>query len=206
MIIECIPVGPMGANCYVVGCEETKEAAVIDPGGDVEKILDYLKNHGLTLKYVINTHGHIDHIAGNDKLRDATGAKLLIHEQDAPMMEDTKLNLSSFMGFSVKFKPADRLLTDGDTVEFGNVKLNVLHTPGHTRGGICLAADGAVFTGDTLFNGSIGRTDFPGGDFDSIINSIKNKLMSLPDDTAVYPGHMGHSNIAYERKNNPFLK
>lgn len=206
MITGCIPVGPMGANCYVIGCEETKEAAVVDPGGEVGKIQDYLQDKGLKLKYIINTHGHIDHIAGNDRLREATGARLLIHELDAPMLEDTRLNLSAFMGFEVSFKPADQLLADGDTIEVGKVKLEVVHTPGHTRGGICLVAEGAVFTGDTLFNGSIGRTDFPGGDFDAIINSIKLKLMALPDDTAVYPGHMGPSTIAYERKHNPFLR
>ncbi len=206
MITECIPVGPMGANCYVIGCEETKESAVVDPGGEVNKILAYLKDKGLNLKYIIDTHGHIDHIAGNDKLREATGAKLLIHELDAPMLSDTRQNLSAFMGFEVSFKPADQLLSDGDTVEVGKVKLEVIHTPGHTRGGICLITAGAVFTGDTLFHGSIGRTDFPGGDFATIINSIKQKLMSLPDDTAVYPGHMGLSTIAYERKHNPFLR
>ncbi len=206
MFVECIPVGPMGANCYVVACNETKEAAVIDPGGDVDKILDYLKKKDLALKYIINTHGHIDHVAGNDRLREATGAMLLIHELDANMLENTKLNLSAFMGFSTKFRPADRLLVDGDKIEIGKVQLNVIHTPGHTRGGICLNAGEAVFTGDTLFNGSIGRTDFPGGDFDAIINSIKTKLLSLPDDTTVYPGHMGESTIAYERKYNPFLR
>jgi len=196
----------MGANCYVVACEETREAAVIDPGGDVARILDYIKKHNLSVKYIIDTHGHIDHIAGNDQLRDATGAKLMIHEQDAAMLEDTKLNLSSFMGFSARFKPADQLLTEGDTIELGTVKLEVIHTPGHTRGGICVVTDGAVFTGDTLFNGSIGRTDLPGGDFEAIINSIKLKLMKLPGDTAVYPGHMGQSTIEYERKYNPFLR
>lgn len=206
MIIKCIPVGPMGANCYIVGCNDTKEAVVIDPGGDVARILDFLKDQGLTLKYIVNTHGHIDHIAGNDQLRDATGAQLLVHQLDAPMMENPKLNLSGFMGFEVKLKPADRLLTDGDTLKVGKIKLDILHTPGHTRGGICLVTDGAVFSGDTLFNGSIGRTDFPGGDFDAIINSIKTKLMSLPDDTTVYPGHMGESTVAYERKLNPFLR
>jgi len=206
LFVECIPVGPMGANCYVVACNETKEAAVIDPGGDVDKILDYLKKKDLALKYIINTHGHIDHVAGNDRLREATGAMLLIHELDANMLENTKLNLSAFMGFSTKFRPADRLLVDGDKIEIGKVQLNVIHTPGHTRGGICLNAGEAVFTGDTLFNGSIGRTDFPGGDFDAIINSIKTKLLSLPDDTTVYPGHMGESTIAYERKYNPFLR
>ena len=206
MIVECIPVSPMGANCYVVGCEETKEAAVIDPGGDVEKILRYLKDKGLTLLYIIDTHGHIDHISGNDELREATGAKLMIHELDAGMLTNAQHNLSALMGFETKFKPADQLLTEGDTVEIGNVKLEVVHTPGHTRGGISLTTEGAVFTGDTLFNGSIGRTDFPGGDYDAIIKSITTKILTLPDDTAVYPGHMGNSSIADERKYNPFLR
>ena len=206
MIIKCIPVGFMGANCYVVGCTKTKEAAVIDPGGDVAKIKAYLDEQGFTLKYIINTHGHVDHIAGNDKLKEATGAKVLIHEMDAAMLGDAKMNLASFMGFSTTFEPADELLTEGDTVIVGEVKLEVLHTPGHTRGGISLKTEGAVFTGDTLFNGSIGRTDFPGGDFDTIINSIKTQIMPLPDDTEVCPGHMGQSTIGNERQNNPFLK
>ena len=206
MIIKGIPVGFMGANCYVVGCEKTKEAVVIDPGGDVARIRMYLDEQGLTLRYIIDTHGHVDHIAGNDELREATGAKILIHEADAAMLGDAKQNLASFMGFAKTFDSADELLTDGDTIEFGEIKLEVLHTPGHTRGGISLKAEGAVFTGDTLFNGSIGRTDFPGGDFDTIINSIKTKILTLPDDTEVYPGHMGQSTVGTERRYNPFLR
>lgn len=206
MIIKCIPVGSMGANCYVVGCEETKEAAVIDPGGDVQVILAQLKQMGLNCKHIVNTHGHIDHIAGNDELREATGATLMIHELDAPMLVQARGNLSGMVGRSMEFKPADSLLTDGDVVQVGGVKLEVLHTPGHTRGGICLSTEGVVFTGDTLFNESIGRTDFPGGSYEDIIKSIKVKLMPMPDDTAVYPGHMGDSTIGYERKYNPFLR
>ncbi|WP_418792258.1 MBL fold metallo-hydrolase [Phosphitispora sp. TUW77] len=206
MILKGIPVGPLGANCYVVGCEKTKEAVVIDPGGDVARIRMLLAEQGLSLKYIIDTHGHIDHIAANDDLREATGAKILIHEADSGMLGDSKLNLASFMGFSTTFKPADKLLTDGDFIEFGELKLEVLHTPGHTPGGISLKAEGAVFTGDTLFNGSIGRTDFPGGDFDTLINSIINKLLALPDDTNIYPGHNSQSTVEAERKFNPFLR
>lgn len=206
MIVECIVVGALGANCYIIGCEESGEAAVIDPGGDSDKIKGVLDKKNLKLKYIIDTHGHIDHIAGNDKLRDATGAQVLIHELDAEMLGDSMLNLSELMGFANEFKPADRTLNDGDIVEVGKVKLEVLHTPGHTRGGISLAADGAVFSGDTLFNVSIGRTDFPGGNYETIINSIKTKLMPLPDETPVYPGHMGSSTIGYERKHNPFIR
>ena len=206
MIIKKILVGSMGANCYVVGCEETKKAAVLDPGGEPREILDFVEKNGLTVLYIIDTHGHIDHIAGNDQMREATGAKLLIHELDANMLENPKLNLSAFMGYEGRFKPADQLLTDGDVIEIGTVNLEVIHTPGHTRGGICLVTEGAVFTGDTLFSSSIGRTDFPGGDYDTIINSIKTKLVPLGDELAVYPGHMGASTIAQERKHNPFLK
>lgn len=206
MILKSIVVGSFGANCYVVGCEETKEAVVIDPGGEVNLILDELKGKGLKVKYIVNTHGHIDHIGGNDELREATGAQVMIHEQDASMLTEPKLNFSGMMGRQEGFKAADTLLKEGDVIEFGTIKLKVLHTPGHTKGGICLLTDGLVFTGDTLFNESIGRTDFPGGDYDSIIKSILEKLMTLPDETIVYPGHMGDSTIAHERKHNPFLR
>lgn len=206
MIVKCIPVGYMGANCYIFGCEETKEAAVIDPGGDVEMILAELKAQGLKVKYIINTHGHIDHIAGNDELREAAGAELMIHELDAPMLVKARGNLSAMVGGAVEFKPADTMLHEGDVINVGNVKLDVLHTPGHTLGGICLSTKGVVFTGDTLFNESIGRTDFPGGNYEQIINSIKGKLMPFPDETIVHPGHMGSSTIGHERKYNPFLR
>ncbi|MDT3701282.1 MAG: MBL fold metallo-hydrolase [Thermincola sp.] len=206
MILKSIVVGSFGANCYVVGCEETKEAVVIDPGGEVNLILDELKGKGLKVKYIVNTHGHIDHIGGNDELREATGAQVMIHEQDASMLIEPKLNFSGMMGRQEGFRAADTILKEGDVIEFGTIKLKVLHTPGHTKGGICLLTDGLVFTGDTLFNESIGRTDFPGGDYDSIIKSIKEKLMTLPDETIVYPGHMGDSTIAHERKYNPFLR
>jgi glyoxylase-like metal-dependent hydrolase (beta-lactamase superfamily II) len=206
LILKSIVVGSFGANCYVVGCEETKEAVVIDPGGEVNLILDELKGKGLKVKYIVNTHGHIDHIGGNDELREATGAQVMIHEQDASMLIEPKLNFSGMMGRQEGFRAADTILKEGDVIEFGTIKLKVLHTPGHTKGGICLLTDGLVFTGDTLFNESIGRTDFPGGDYDSIIKSIKEKLMTLPDETIVYPGHMGDSTIAHERKYNPFLR
>lgn len=205
MLIKCLVVGMIGSNCYVVGCEKTKQAVVIDPGGEGEKILKYVDAQGLQVKYIINTHGHIDHIGANEDVRDATGAKVLIHEKDAAMLTSSHQNMSMFIGKEVSFKAADKLLTDGDTIEFGEEKLQVIHTPGHTKGGISLAAEGVVFTGDTLFNASIGRTDFEGGNYETIINSIKTKLMSLPDETAVYPGHMGASTIGFERKHNPFL-
>lgn len=206
MFIQCTPLGGMGANCYLVACEETKEALVIDPGGDPGPVLANAEKKGLTVKYIINTHGHIDHIMGNDLLKKATGAKVLIHELDAEMLPNAKLNLSGFVGDSIKQAPADQLLTEGDKVDIGKISLEVVHTPGHTRGGICLKGEGVVFTGDTLFAGSIGRTDFPGGSFEDLINSIKTKLLCLPDDTAVYPGHMQDSTIGQEKRFNPFLR
>ncbi len=206
MLIQCIPLGGMGANCYVVACQETKEALVIDPGGEPGPVVAYLEKNGLTAKYIVNTHGHIDHIMGNDQLKKATGAKVMIHEADAEMLQNPQLNLSGFMGGAIKLAPADRLLTEGDTVEVGKISLEVLHTPGHTKGGICLAGNGVVFTGDTLFAGSIGRTDFPGGSFETLIKAIKTKILPLPDDTAVYPGHMQESTISQEKNYNQFLR
>lgn len=206
MLIKCIPLGGMGANCYVVACDDTKEALVIDPGGEPRPVLSFVEKEGLKVKYIVNTHGHIDHIMGNDLLKQATGARVLIHELDAEMLQNPRLNLSGFMGGSIKLAQADQLLTEGDTVEVGKVSLEVIHTPGHTRGGICLKGDGVVFTGDTLFAGSIGRSDFPGGSAETLINSIKTKLLPLPDDTAVYPGHMQESTMGEEKKYNPFLR
>lgn len=206
MNISCIPLGHLEANCYVIECEETKKAAVIDPGGDPSEVISYLKEKGLTLEYIIDTHAHMDHVAGNDPLRDATGAKLLIHRLEADSLNGPRPHISPNMGFPTKFKTPDRLLEEGDIIEVGNIKLKVLHTPGHTRGGICLVSDGVVFTGDTLFNCSIGRSDFTGGNYEDLITSIKTKLLTLPDETLVCPGHMGDSTIGYERKHNPFLR
>lgn len=206
MIIHCIPIGHLDANCYVIGCEETKQAAVIDPGGDTAEVQSYLKDMGLSLQYIFNTHAHMDHCAGNDQLREATGAKLVLHRLEADVLSGPRPYFPPSMGFPTEFKPADRLLEDGDIIEVGKIKLKVLHTPGHTQGGMCLVTDGVVFTGDTLFHGSIGRTDFPTGNYDDIIISIKTKLFTLPDETVVYPGHMDKSTIGFERKYNPFFR
>ena len=191
MIIKCFKVGWLATNCYVVS-DETKEAAVIDPGLENEteanQILDYIKENNLHVKYIINTHGHPDHISGNQIIKDATGASILIHENHKGHANQ------------------DQKLHDGDTIQVGNIKFKVLHTPGHTPSGICLLTDNVVFTGDTLFAGSIGRTDFPGGSYQDIIHSIKTKLMPLPDNVKVYPGHESFSTIGDEKKYNPFLQ
>ena len=206
MIIKSLAVGPIMANCFIVGCEKTKEAAVIDPGDEVDRILLTLADAGLTVKAILNTHGHFDHVSGNSRLQSATGAPLMIHRLDAPMIKSLSQSAAAW-GLRAEDSPdPDRFLEDGDTVSFGEITFNVLHTPGHTPGGIAFHADGAVFVGDTLFAGSIGRTDFPGGNYDQIIASIREKLFSLGDDVVVYTGHGPETTIGREKKTNPFAR
>jgi glyoxylase-like metal-dependent hydrolase (beta-lactamase superfamily II) len=194
------------ANCFILGCDDTKEAAVIDPGDEADRILMTLAESALTVKYIINTHGHFDHVSANKRLKEVTGADILIHPLDAPMLNQLAAAASAWGFSSENSPPPDRLLEDGDVVKVGNIELTVLHTPGHTPGGISLHANGAVFVGDTLFAGSIGRTDFPGGDFDTLKSSIQQKLYTLNDDVVVYPGHMGLTNIGQEKRTNPFVR
>lgn len=192
MDIKCFKVGYLSTNCYVVSSNDTKQAAIIDPGlesqTEAEPILDYIKKNGLTVKYIINTHGHPDHISGNMLIKKATNASILIHENHTGRANP------------------DKKLSDGDVITIGNFKLVVLYTPGHTKSGISLLGDGVVFTGDTLFAGSVGRTDFPGGSFKELINSIKTKLVPLPDNFKIYPGHESFSTIGEEKKYNPYLQ
>jgi hydroxyacylglutathione hydrolase len=210
MILLGMEVGQLGTNCYIVGCEETREAAVIDPGGDALKILKFLERNSLKLTHIINTHGHIDHIGGNRTLKEQTQAELIIHEEDASMLTSAGRNLSLFSGMVMSGPAADRTVKEGDKIKVGNtVVLEVIHTPGHTPGGISLKleVDGKniLFVGDTLFNGSIGRTDFPGGSYRQLIESIQQKIMVFPDETEVYPGHGPGTKVGFERKSNPFL-
>jgi len=192
MIVKSFAVGWLSTNCYVVGCEETGEAAVIDPGMEIEKeteqILDFIKENNFQIKYIINTHGHPDHVAGNAAIKEATGAPILIHENATEAVK------------------ADKKLRDGDALQVGNFKLVVLHTPGHTPDGISLLGENAVFTGDALFAGSIGRTDFVGGSYDDLIRSIRSKLLCLPDSFTVHPGHGPSTSISDEKRYNPFLQ
>ena len=212
MIIRQMALGPIQANCFILGCEETRQAVVIDPGDDTDRILSTLAGDQLTVVHIINTHGHFDHVGANKQLKETTGADILIHSADAPMLSQLSATAAAW-GLAAENSPtADRLLEDGDTITFANHTLTVLHTPGHTPGGICLfieyaeagASKQAVFVGDTLFAGSIGRTDFPGGNFDTLINSIRTKLFSLDDGVTVYPGHMGNTTIGVEKRTNPF--
>ena len=208
MIIRSMPLGPLQANCFVVGCQATRQAAVIDPGGNAERILSVLKKDNLSLSAIINTHGHFDHVGANKALKEATGAKLMIHSLDAPML-DHAVQSAAAWGLRTDASPApDRLLEDGDTIELGELRIKVIHTPGHSPGGSCfhIAEEKALFVGDTLFAGSIGRTDLPGGDYNTLISSIQTKLFVLPDDTVVYNGHMERTTIGEEKRSNPFCR
>ena len=209
MIVKMLPVGPLLTNCYIVGCEETKEGAIIDPGGDADRILATVEETGLRIKYVINTHGHFDHILANRKVVEATGAKLAIHPKDEPMLLAKLSGLANFFGLGgiIPSPSPDLLLEEGDELLVGKLRFKVLHTPGHSPGSVSLYNDeeGVVFAGDVLFNGGIGRTDLPGGSYRTLMESIRSKLLALPDETIVYPGHGPPTTIGKERRSNPFL-
>jgi len=189
MILIRLIVGPLQVNCYILADEKTKEAVVIDPGDDAREILKVIKEKGLKVKYIMSTHAHFDHVGANRAIKEATGAELVLHEADAPVLATVSSQSSSFGMPPVSAPPADRYVEHGDAITAGEVSLTVLHTPGHTPGGISLLGHGMVFTGDALFAGSIGRTDFPGGDLMTLLEAIKAHLMTLPDDTKVYSGH-----------------
>lgn len=204
MILKSLAVGPIMANCFILGCDQSLEAAVIDPGDDVDRILQKLAESKLTVRCIINTHGHFDHVGGNRRLKEVTGAPILIHALDAPMLAELSRHAAAFGMHVQDSPPPDQTVDDGDTIGFGKLTLKVLHTPGHTPGGISLATDGKVFVGDTLFSGSIGRTDFPGGDFDTLIRSIHTKLFTLEDTVTVFTGHGPETSIGHEKRTNPF--
>jgi glyoxylase-like metal-dependent hydrolase (beta-lactamase superfamily II) len=205
MIVMRMVVGPLQVNCFIIADEKTKDAVVIDPGDDAREILSIIKEKGFKVKYIVNTHGHFDHIGANKALKDATGAEILIHEGDAPVLAYAGKQSAAYGLKPVSSPPADRYVKHGDIISAGEVSLKVLHTPGHSPGGISLLEQGIVFTGDALFAGSIGRTDLPGGDLMTLLSSIKANLMILPDETKVFPGHGPASTIGEERQENPFL-
>lgn len=194
------------ANCYILGCEQTKEAVVVDPGDESDRILMALAEHNLKVKYIINTHGHFDHVGANKRMKEITGAALAIHPDDEPMFDQLSNSARMFGLTSENSPPADISLSDGQKLTFGTITLEVIHTPGHSRGGICLYTEGVLIVGDTLFAGSIGRTDLQGGDYDTLISSIKEKLLVFDDQTVVYSGHGPQTTIGREKKMNPFLR
>jgi hydroxyacylglutathione hydrolase len=201
--IDIIEVGDFITNCYLV--HDNGRGVVIDPGDDSGRILDLINKTKVKIEKIILTHGHIDHIRAVPEIKQATGAPVLIHPQDAEMLTEAKANLSYYHDIAFSTEPADGLLNENDTFAVSKYQFKVIHTPGHTPGGISFYTDGIIFTGDALFWGSIGRTDFPGSSHESLINAITDKLLILPDDTKVYPGHGPQTTIGYERTTNPWL-
>lgn len=192
-------------NCYIIYSINSKEGFVIDPGGDADRILKIIEDKKIAISKIILTHGHGDHIGAVSTLKTRLNVPVLIHEEDANMLGNSNANLSSNMITGAIEITPDGLLKDGDIIELDNHKMEVIHTPGHTQGGICLKIGKYVFSGDTLFKGSIGRTDFAGGSFDQIIKSIKDKLLVLDDDTVILPGHGENTTIFEEKMYNPFI-
>ncbi|GAI29399.1 unnamed protein product [marine sediment metagenome] len=204
MILKKVVVGPLGSNCYIVGSESNKEGMIIDPGDEAEVILRKVKDLGLEIRSIVLTHGHIDHIGALKEVKEATGAEVAIHTDEAKSLQGQ--SSSTLLGLAYPTPlPPDRLLQDGDSLDISDLHFWVLHTPGHSPGGICLSGEGVVFSGDTLFNCGIGRTDLPGGNSSQLMNSIHTKLIVLPDSTIVYPGHGPETTIGTERRGNPFL-
>ncbi len=207
-MIEQHIVGSMEVCCYILGCEKTKKAAVVDPGGDEQKILDRIEELGLQLEKIICTHSHPDHVCGNRTIQQASGAKIVMHRIEGEFMAQPEIaRYFSMLGLEAS-PPVDTEVEDGEVIEIGEEKWQVIFTRGHTPGGICLYNAPNLITGDTLFAGGVGRTDFPGGNSQELMDSIHKKLLTLPDATTVWPGHGyggNRSNIGREARNNPFL-
>lgn len=206
MQIIKLTLGALDTNCYILYDPETKEAAVIDPADEDVKIIDTIKNYNLKVKYIIVTHAHIDHILALDKVAQYTNASLVIHSDDKDALNNDVFNLATFFNAKSPTKKADILVKNGDVLHLGENNLKIIHTPGHNRGSMCIHVDNILISGDTLFNQSIGRTDYYGGNFDTLINSIKKRLFVLDDNTKVYPGHGCETTIGYEINNNPFIR
>lgn len=205
MKVKKVVVGIFEANCYILWDEKDKEAIIVDPGEEGERIIEIIRKDWLKIKSIVNTHTHIDHIGANDFLVERTGAPLLVHSADVSLLQNAELNLSALTGKDRSFSLPARVLEEGDEIRVGNFSLRVLHTPGHTPGSICLYGDNKLFSGDTLFAGGIGRTDLAGGNAKELQKSIKEKILTLPDEVVVYPGHGPSTVVDKERRCNSFI-
>lgn len=207
MILKCIPGGVFLTNCYIVGDEETNEGILIDPGEQMDEILSEIKDTGLKITKIVNTHTHIDHVAGVQQAKEELGVPFYLHPEEEPVLEALPESAARYPQFGrVRVPKVDVYIEEGDEIEIGNLKAKVLHTPGHTWGSVCFVIDNHVISGDTLFAGSVGRVDLTGGtSMRELVGSIKSKLMSLPDSYNVYPGHGPFTTIGIERRSNPFI-
>ena len=206
MNIERLVLGGLGTNCYIVYDDKTKEAAIFDPADNGERIADEIKKEGLNLKYIIITHAHCDHIIALDYVKEEfPNSKICIGKHEAEALNDDYLSLCVHFGVKAPLKKADILISEGDVLYLGSESLKFLHTPGHTKGGMCAFTDEFVISGDTLFFESVGRCDFPGGSMKELVDSIKDKLFNLPETMAVYPGHGDRTSIGHEKRNNPYI-
>lgn len=203
-MLKIFTVGPMEANCYILYNPDKKEGLIIDPGAEGSRLIKFIKQEKICINYIINTHGHPDHIGANRQIKEYTNAPILIHEYDAPMLTRSGSVLSLIFPLESSSPAADTFVKDGDLIECAGMKLKVLHTPGHTPGGISLLLDDAIFTGDTLFSGSVGRFDLPGGSEEVLLNSIK-KILSLDENLIIYPGHGPSTTVSEELRSNPFI-
>jgi glyoxylase-like metal-dependent hydrolase (beta-lactamase superfamily II) len=206
MVVHKLTLGMFAVNNFIIHSQNSSKAILIDACDDPDSILTKISELNLDLIYLINTHGHGDHIAGNEKILKQTGAKLMIHPLDEPYLYDPSLNLSSFMGIELKSPSPDRLLNEGDIVELDEIQLKVFHTPGHSPGNITLVSDEVAFVGDVIFRESIGRTDFPGSSHQQLIETIQSKIYTLPDNTILYNGHGPETTVGHEKNHNPFVR
>lgn len=206
MILKILPVTAFVENVYILASEETKEAVVFDPGGEADRINALIDEMGVTVKYILNTHGHMDHVGGVAKVREATDAQFGIHETDVEMMRRQPADYAfRLIPDFVEPPEPDLLVKDGDEFQVGDMSIKAIETPGHTMGSTCYLVDGLLISGDTLFQGSVGRTDFPGSSSEALVESIRTRLFELDDETVVYPGHGPETSIGYEKLNNPFV-
>ena len=206
MKIKCAPLGSLGANFYMITDDETKQMFVVDPGACPQTALELIEECNCELRYIILTHAHGDHIGAVDDIKEKFGAPVVICREDAPALNDGKLNLCPVLGVPSPKTKADIEVTDMHKLPFGNGEIVFLHTPGHTKGSMCICADDFLISGDTIFNLSVGRSDFPGGDFDELRSSILEKIYTLAPSTTIYPGHGSPTTVEYEKANNPFVR